>query len=63
LTIFGLLGGIVRQWRTPHAFFTVLILLVFFLLQSPLTLQHGIFLFSYFPLLLPYSPKSPGKPV
>lgn len=58
LVIFGLLAGIARQWRTGQAFFTVLILFLFFLPQSPLTMQHGIFLFSYFPMLLLQSPKN-----
>ncbi len=59
LVIFWLLAGIVWRWKTREAFFTVLTLLVFFVPQSPLTMQHGVFLFCFFPLLLLYSPKSP----
>jgi len=58
LILFWLMAGIACQWRTGQAFFTVLILGLFFLLQSPLTMQHGIFLFSYFPILLLQSPKN-----
>jgi O-antigen ligase len=50
--------GIVRRWKTGQAFFTVLTLLLFFIPQSPLTMQTGVFLFSFFPLLLTYSPKA-----
>jgi O-antigen ligase len=58
LILFGLMFGIARQWKTGQAYFTVLILMIFFLPQSPLTMQHGVFLFCFFPLLLLYSPKN-----
>jgi len=57
LATFGLQIGIVLRWRTGQAFFTVLTLILFFVPQSPLTMQTGVFLFSFFPLLLLYSPK------
>ena len=60
LVIFALQIGIVRRWRTSQAFFTILILIAFFIPQSPLTMQTGVFLFGFFPLLLLYSPKG-GK--
>jgi O-antigen ligase len=58
LIIFGLLIGIVLRRRSAPAAFMVLILLIFFIPQSPLTMQHGIFLFCYFPLLLLNAPKT-----
>jgi O-antigen ligase len=58
LAIFGLQIGIVWRWKTGQAFFTVLTLLLFFVPQSPLTMQTGVFLFSFFPFLLLYSPKA-----
>jgi O-antigen ligase len=58
LTLFGLLIGIAWKRKTGQAFFTMLILLIFFLPQSPLTMQHGVFLFCFFPLLLLYSPEA-----
>jgi O-antigen ligase len=57
LVIFWLLAGMAWQWKTKETFFTVLTLVAFFIPQSPLTMQHGIFLFCFFPLLLLYSPK------
>jgi O-antigen ligase len=59
LVIFGLLIGLVVKYRTPEAFFTVLTLVLFFIPEAPLTLQQGIFLFCFFPLLLPYTRKLP----
>jgi O-antigen ligase len=58
LVIFFLLAGVAWQWKTKEAFFTVMTLVAFFIPQSPLTMQHGVFLFCFFPLLLLYSPKS-----
>jgi O-antigen ligase len=60
LFIFWLLAGIARRWMTRPALFTVLTLLVFFIPEAPLTMQSGIFLFCFFPLLLLHSPKKPG---
>jgi len=57
LAIFWLLAGIVRQWQTRHSFFTVFTLILFFVPEAPLTMQQGIFLFCFFPLLLLHSPK------
>ena len=53
LTIFGLLlTQLVMRWRTRQASYTVLTLLLFFIPEAPLTMQHGIFLFCFFPLIL-----------
>jgi len=57
LVLFGLMIGIAWKLKTGQSFFTVLILVIFFLPQSPLTMQHGVFLFCFFPLLLLYGPK------
>jgi len=60
LTIFGLLfTQLVLRWRTRQASFTVLTLLLFFIPEAPLTMQHGIFLFCFFPLVL-FSSRSAG---
>lgn len=45
------------KWRTLQAIYTIAILLVIFVTESPLIMQHGLFLCSFFPLLLLYSPK------
>ena len=55
LVILGLLSGIALKWKTREARFTVLTLIVFFIPESPLTMQHGVFLFVFCPLLLLYS--------
>jgi O-antigen ligase len=53
LAIFGLLvSQLVRRWRTRQVSFTILTLALFFVPEAPLTLQHGIFLFCFFPLVL-----------
>lgn len=59
LAIFWMLWKMVWQKKTREAFFTVATLMVFFIPQAPLTLQHGIFLFCFFPLLMLYSPSNP----
>jgi O-antigen ligase len=56
LAILVLLVGIALKWKTKEARFTVLTLIIFFIPEAPLTMQHGIFLFVFFPLLLLYSP-------
>jgi len=60
LAIFWMLWKIVWCKKTKEAFFTVATIMVFFIPQAPLTLQHGVFLFCFFPLLLLYSPPKPG---
>ena len=53
LTIFGLLvTQLARRWRTRQVSVTILTLALFFVPEAPLTLQHGIFLFCFFPLVL-----------
>jgi len=61
LAIVVLLIGIALKWKTKEARFTVLTLLIFFIPEAPLTMQHGIFLFVFFPLLLLCSPSRDGK--
>ena len=60
VAIFVLLFADVRRLRTREGWFVVLTLAVFFIPEAPLTMQHGVFLFSFFPLLLLHSPKSAG---
>jgi O-antigen ligase len=55
LVILGLLIGLVLKNPTMEAFFTVFTLILFFIPEAPLTMQHGVFLFCFFPLLLRYS--------
>jgi O-antigen ligase len=53
LSIFVLLvTQLARRWQTRQVSFTILTLALFFIPEAPLTLQHGIFLFSFFPLVL-----------
>jgi O-antigen ligase len=59
LTIFVLLfRQLVLKWRTRQATYGILTLVIFFIPEAPLTLQHGIFLFCFFPLILFYSRKN-----
>lgn len=48
--------------RTAEAGFTVLALLSICMVQSFLTMQHGVFAFVFMPLALLYSPKRPDIP-
>jgi len=50
-----LLTQLVRRWKTTQTAFIVLTLMVFFIPEAPLTMQTGIFLFCFFPLLAFYS--------
>jgi O-antigen ligase len=47
-----------RRLGTREGWFVVLTLAVFFIPEAPLTMQHGIFLFCFFPLLALYVPKN-----
>ena len=60
LAIFILLFAGARRLNTREGWFVVLTLAVFFIPEAPLTMQHGVFLFSFFPLLLLYGPKKAG---
>jgi O-antigen ligase len=62
LAILALLVGIALRWKTREARFTVLTLIIFFIPEAPLTMQHGVFLFVFFPLLLLYSPPKGPAP-
>lgn len=62
LAIFVLLARLVRENRSPGAFVILLTLVLFFIPEAPLTMQHGIFLFCFFPLLAPYSRKNTELP-
>jgi O-antigen ligase len=49
LGIFVLLLSRARQYRIRELWFVVLTLVVFFIPEAPLTMQHGVFLFCFFP--------------
>jgi len=51
LFIFAALIAAARLHGTRESWFVILILAVFFIPEAPLTLQHGVFLFCFFPLL------------
>lgn len=61
LFIFGLLIRQAARNGTAESVFVVATLLLLFIPESPLTMQHGIFLFCFFPLLLPYARKIPAR--
>jgi O-antigen ligase len=56
LMVCGLLILIVYRQRSPESFFMILTLLLIMAVESFLTLQHGIFAFTFMPLILRYSP-------
>jgi O-antigen ligase len=58
VAIFVVLFADARRLGTREGWFVVLTLAVFFIPEAPLTMQHGIFLFSFFPLLALYVPKN-----
>jgi len=58
LAIFILLFVRARKQGTREAWFVVLTLAVFFIPEAPLTMQQGVFLFCFFPLL---AVTAPGK--
>jgi O-antigen ligase len=58
VVIFVLLFADARRLGTKEGWFVVLTLAVFFIPEAPLTMQHGIFLFCFFPLLLLYVPRN-----
>jgi O-antigen ligase len=58
MAIFVLLFAGARRLNTREGWFVVLTLAVFFIPEAPLTMQHGVFLFCFFPLLVFYSPKN-----
>jgi O-antigen ligase len=47
-----LLIGLVRAAATPTAAFTLAMILVLFLTESALEMQHTLFLFAFFPILI-----------
>jgi O-antigen ligase len=57
LAIFVALFAAARRHGTREAWFVILIIAVFFIPQAPLTLQNGVFLFCFFPLLALAAPK------
>ncbi|HTR28137.1 MAG TPA: O-antigen ligase family protein [Puia sp.] len=61
LVILVLLVRLAMQYRTPEAAFIAWTIVLLFVPESPLTMQHGVFLFSFFPLLLPYGRKNAGR--
>lgn len=62
ITIFVLLFAAARRAGTREGWFVVVTLAVFFIPEAPLTMQHGVFLFGFFPLLLFYGRKNPSNP-
>jgi O-antigen ligase len=58
MAIFVSLFAGARRLNTREGWFVVLTLAVFFIPEAPLTMQHGVFLFCFFPLLLFYGPKN-----
>ncbi|HET6254272.1 MAG TPA: O-antigen ligase family protein [Puia sp.] len=56
LTIFILLFSRARSTGIKEAWFITVTLAVFFIPEAPLTMQHGIFLFCFFPLFALTSP-------
>lgn len=56
LGIFILLFRRARRRETREGWIVVLIIAVFFIPEAPLTMQHGVFLFVFFPLLTLYGP-------
>lgn len=57
LSIFAALIAAARLHGTRESWFVILILAVFFIPEAPLTLQHGVFLFCFFPLLALSGPR------
>lgn len=57
VAIFVLLFAAARQQNSREAWMTILIIAIFFIPEAPLTLQHGIFLFCFFPLFALAAPK------
>lgn len=57
VAIFVLLFAAARRQGSKETWMTVLIIAIFFIPEAPLTLQHGIFLFCFFPLLALAAPK------
>jgi O-antigen ligase len=57
LGIFATLFAAAWRHGTREAWFVILILFLFFIPQAPLTLQHGVFLFCFFPFLALAVPK------
>ncbi|HEX3933832.1 MAG TPA: hypothetical protein VHW43_04075, partial [Puia sp.] len=57
LAIFVLLFAAARRQGTREAWMAVLIVAIFFIPEAPLTMQHGVFLFCFFPLLALAAPK------
>jgi O-antigen ligase len=57
LFLFASLFAAARKSGKREGWFVILILAIFFIPEAPLTLQHGVFLLCFFPLLLLYSPR------
>jgi len=58
LIILGLQVRLAVRSGTPQALFVVSTIILLFIPEAPLTMQHGIFLFCFFPPLLLYGPKN-----
>ena len=66
LTIFLVLFSRAREYGIREAWWAVLTIAILFIPEAPLTMQHGVFLFCFFPLLALSRPLakaiSPAKP-
>jgi O-antigen ligase len=58
VTIFVLLFAKARETGVREAWFVLLVTLIFFIPEAPITLQQGVFLFCWFPLLATSLPKT-----
>lgn len=56
--ILVILAGTARRYRSRPMYFVVMTLVLFFIPEAPLTLQQGLFLFCFFPLVMPYGEKN-----
>jgi O-antigen ligase len=61
LAIFALLFARARRSGVRESWFVILTIAVFFIFESPLTLQDGVFLFCFFPLLVLDAPRAAGS--
>lgn len=63
LSIFGLLAAAARRHGGKETGYILVILALFFIPEAPLTMQSGIFLFCFFPLLALSAPQILRKPL
>jgi hypothetical protein len=56
LAIFGLLILQAYKFAIKEAWMIILTIAILFIPEAPLTMQHGVFLFCFFPLLVAVNP-------